>query len=157
MKNKILVPVTVKSRVDDLVPSIERLAQPGTRVIFLMKFALTDFHRVLPLCAKMEDGITDGSAFSQLALIHSPATSIKRAEKKLAPAVSILKAEGVEATIAVYEGRLNKALRQHSSSGDACWVMSRRGIPSWLAGFLRGRNSLVDLTRRPAAEFAAQQ
>ena len=156
MKNKILVPINSIDSIADLVPSIAGLTQPGMKVVFLQKFAIEDRRGVLKLCAKMDEGITDGSAFRQLAEIHSSSAMIERAEVRLAPAVSALKAKGVEATVAFYEGSLSKALQQHSGDGDACWVMSRRGIPSWIAGFLGGRNSLVDLISRPAAQYAAK-
>jgi hypothetical protein len=137
-------------RIEDIVSCVERVAQPGMKVNFLMRFPVESTRRILTLFARAEEGIPDAyAAQEQLVNIYSTHASVQRAEKKIAPAVEALRSKGVQATVAVYEGSLRMAVRHQSLTGDVRWIMTHGGIWDRIGCFLSGTASILDLFRRP--------
>ena len=58
MAKQILVPLTKGDRVEEIISYVEKVAQPGMKVVFLLRYPGEDLGTMLPLCAKMEGGMT---------------------------------------------------------------------------------------------------
>lgn len=151
MKRTILVPIKSDDRIDVIGSCVERVAQPGMKVVFLMRFPVEDSHRILTLCALMDEGVPDAAAASmEIAETFSWQESMQRAESKLAGPVEALRSRGVDAVVAVYTGSLRKAVRNQSLDGDVQWVLSPARFWNRVVCLLTGTASVLDLFSRPS-------
>ena len=57
MAEKILVPLKRHHRVEEVVPYIEKVTQPGTSVVFLIHHPVTNFKWLQAYCGIMQCGL----------------------------------------------------------------------------------------------------
>jgi hypothetical protein len=144
MNKEILVPLGQNDRTEELIPYVEKVARPGMKVVFLMRYPL---HRIK--WPTKEPDTETAAEVSELLDHYSWKANLKRAKAEIAPAVEILGRKGVEVAVDVYAGRLKKAVRSHTLNGDVHLIMTRGGIGQRIAAFLDGSSSLFDLFKRP--------
>ena len=145
MNKKILVPLAQHDRTEEMIPYIEKVARPGMKVVFLMRYPLGGIK-----WPTKEPDTETASEINEMLDYYSWEANLKRAKGEVAPAVEALGERGVEVTVDVYAGSLKKAVRSHTVNGDVHLIMTRAGIAQRIAGFLNGSSSLVDLFKRPA-------
>ena len=149
MAKQILVSLRRDDRVEEIIPYVEKVAQPGMKVIFLMRYSGEDFGTMLPLWAKMEGGVTGSlAATRQLADIYSWKGNVQRAKQKVSPASEVLKRKGVDVDVAVYAGSLRKAVRGYTVNGDVDLIVTPAGMGTRIARFLSGTISLMQAFKR---------
>jgi nucleotide-binding universal stress UspA family protein len=145
MNKKILVPLGQNDRTEELIPYIEKVARPGMKVIFLMRYPLGGIK-----WPTKEPDTETASEINEMLDYYSWEANLKQAKAEVVPAVKALERKGIEVTVDVYAGSLKKAVRSHAVNGDVHLIMTRAGIAQRIAGFFNGSTSLFDLFKRPA-------
>jgi hypothetical protein len=145
MNKKILVPLGRYDSSEEMIPYIEKVARPGTKVVLLMRYPVDGF-----VWAKEEYGIRAALKAKQLVNHYSWEGSLQNAQKQVAPACEALCARGIEAAVDVYAGSLKKAVRSHMLSGDVHLIMTRAGIGEWISRLFDGTTSIFRWFKRPS-------
>jgi hypothetical protein len=144
MNRKILVPLGQYHRSEEMMPYVEKIARPGMKVIFLMRYPVDGF-----IWAKEEYGMRAALKAKELVNYYSWEGNLEKAKQQVAPACEALRAKGVEATVDVYAGSLKRAIRSLTLNGDVHLIMTRAGISDWIARLFDGTNSVFKLFKRP--------
>ena len=145
MNKKILVPLGQYHRSEEMIPYLEKVARPGMKVVFLVRYAIDGIH-----WQKEEYGMKAALEAKELVRYYSWEANLEIAKTNIAPACESLRAKGIEAAVDVYAGSLKKALRNYTVNGDVHLIVTRAGMGQQIAGFLNGSSSLLDLFKRPA-------
>jgi hypothetical protein len=146
MSKEILVAMKSQDRIEDIIPCVERVARPGTKVTFLVRYPADGF-------ARPKEGLGRAAALAEthrLAKYYSWEENQNRAERKVSPARETLQRKGIEVAVDLYSGSLKKALKSHVPEGGDNLVMTRAGIGQWIAGFFNGMNPVLRLFKSPA-------
>jgi hypothetical protein len=145
MSKEVLVAVKTDDRIEDMIPCLEKVAQPGTKVTFLFRYPVGGFIRskeVFGSAAALAEA-------KRLANRYSWEENQKRAEEKVSPALEVLYRQGTEAAVEVYAGSLKREISRHVPEGGVQLIMARAGIGQWIASFFNGTNSVLRLFKRP--------
>lgn len=146
MNKEILVAMKSQDRIEDIIPCLEKVAQPGTKVTFLLRYPVDGFAQ-----ANEVSGRAAALAEARrLAKHYSWEENQKRAERKVLPALEALQRKGGEVTVDLYAGSLRKAIKSHAVKGDVHSIMTRAGIGHWITSFFNGTNSVLRLFKRPS-------
>jgi hypothetical protein len=145
MDKKILVPLGQYDRTEEMVPYVEKVARPGMKVVFLMRYPVDGF-----IWSKEEYGLRAALEAKWLVHYYSWEGNLEIAKRKAAPACGALRAKGMEADIDVYAGSLKKALRGHTQNGDVHLIMTRAGIGDRIARLFDGTGSIFEWFKRPS-------
>ena len=145
MKKKLLVPLAQNDRAEDMIPYVQRVARPGMNVVFLVRYPVDGF-----IWAKEEYGMRAAMQAKELVNYYSWENNLENAKRKLSPMCEALRAEGVEATVEVYAGRLKKAVRSHTLNGDVYLIVTRAGLGDRIAPLVAGKTSFSKLFKRPS-------
>ncbi|MGH7826265.1 MAG: hypothetical protein ACREQ7_13960 [Candidatus Binatia bacterium] len=146
MNKTILVPLGRCDRSEEMIPYVEKVARPGMKVIFLMRYPVDGIR-----WQKEEFGMRAALEAMELVKHYSWEENLENAKKQVAPACEALRAKGIKAAVDVYAGSLKKAVRSHTLNGDVHLIMTRAGIGDWIARLLlEGTNSIFKLFKRPS-------
>jgi hypothetical protein len=144
MNKKILVPLGQNDRTDEMIPYIEKVARPGMKVVFLVRYPVDGF-----IWGKEEFGMKATLEAKKVVSYYSWEKNLQRAERKVSSACAALRSKGVEAAIDVYAGSLRKAVRSHTLNGDVRLIMTPAGIAARITRLFDGTGSVFDWFRRP--------
>lgn len=144
MSKKILVPLRQNDRTEEMVPYVEKVARPGMKVLFLVRYPVDGF-----IWGKEEYGMRAAVEAKQLVNYYSWEENLGRAAKRISYAEEVLGCKGVEVAVDVYAGSLKKTLRSHTLNGDVHLIMTRAGIGDWIARLFDGTGSVFDWFKRP--------
>jgi hypothetical protein len=145
MRKEILVAMKSQNRFEDIIPCLERVARPGMKVTFLVRYPADRFS-----WPKEKFGRAAVLAEThRLAKYYSWQESQKRAQRKVAPAFEALQRKGVEVAVNLYAGSLKRAIKTHAPEGGDNVVMMPVGIGQWITSLLNGTNSVIRLFKRP--------
>jgi hypothetical protein len=144
MNKKILVPLAQNDRIEEMIPYVEKVARPGMKVVFLVRYPVDGF-----IWGKEEYGMRAAVEAKQLVNYYSWEENLGRAAKRISYAAEVLGCKGVEVSVDVYAGSLKKAVRSHTLNGDVHLIMTRAGIGDWIARLFDGTGSVFDWFRRP--------
>jgi hypothetical protein len=145
MNKKILAPLGQYGRTEEMIPYVEKIARPGMKVVFLMRYPVDGF-----IWAKEEYGIRAALEAKELVNYYSWEGNLEKAKQQVAPACEALRAKGVEVTVDVYADSVKKAVRSHTLNGDVHLIMTRAGIGDWIARLFDGTNSVFKWFKRPS-------
>lgn len=143
MRKKILVPLGQSDRVEEMIAYFDRVARPGMKVVFLMRYPVGGIR-----WPTKEPDRETGAEVKELLDHYCWEANVKRANAEVVPAVEALGTKGVEAAVEVYAGSLKKAIRNHALTGDVLLIMTRAGIAAWGLGFLKSAGSVFSGVRR---------
>ncbi|MGH7846976.1 MAG: hypothetical protein ACREQW_17670 [Candidatus Binatia bacterium] len=145
MSKEILVAIKSQDRIEDIIPCLERVAQPGTKVTFLLRYPVDGY-----AWAKEEGGtVAAALEAKRLAEYYSWQQNVQRAERKVSSAFEVLSRNGAEVAVDVYAGSLKKAISNHAMKGDVHSIITRAGIGHWITSFFNGTNCVLRLFKRP--------
>ena len=105
MSKKILVPLGQYDRSEEMIPYIEKVARPGTQVVFLVRYPVDGVG-----CRKEEYGMRAALEARMLVNYYSWEGNLENANKRVAPACEALRAKGIDAAADVYAGSLTRAV-----------------------------------------------
>jgi hypothetical protein len=145
MNKKILVPLGQYDRSEEMIPYIEKVARPGMKVIFLVRYLMDGIGS-----RKEEYGMKAALEAKKLVNYYSWEGNVEKAKQQVAPACEALLAKGIEAAVDVYAGSLKKAMRSHMLNGDVHLIMMRAGIGEWIGGLFDGITSVFKWFKRPS-------
>jgi hypothetical protein len=145
MNKKILIPLGQYDRSEEMIPYIEKVARPGMKVVFLVRYPVDGF-----IWAKEEYGMKAALEAKELVNHYSWEGNLRRAERKVSSACEALCPKGVEVAVDVYAGSLKKAVRSHMLNGDVHLIMTRAGMGDWITRLFDGTNSVFKWFKRPS-------
>jgi len=153
MAENILVTLKRDDKVGEIVPYIEEVAKPGTKVVFLVHCPVTapsmDLEGMLWL-QTMQSGAEATMAVKALGQKYSWEEDVRLAARKVLPACEGLRKKGVEIDIKLYEGSLRKAVRSYTRNGGVQLIMTRPGIGLRIMNFLQMTVGLFGLPKQPS-------
>jgi hypothetical protein len=158
MAKKILVPVRKDDRIEEIIPYIEEVSQPGMSVVFLIHHPVDDFRWLQAYCGTMEGLTDDALALWRMAESYSVETRRRLAQQRVFHTCAALQKLGVKIAVDVYRGGLRKALRSHIHDGDVELIVTKPWIGLRITSFLRESAclwSVLKQTSSPPLSFQA--
>jgi hypothetical protein len=147
MGPQILVALKSEDRLSQMIPYIEKIAQPGMKVVFLIGFrplaAATTPRDNAPGLRVLEEPRLDGEAETQqfAAEISSGTPSMEKqrlsVEHKVFLALEALRKKGVEILVDVYAGSLKRVVKHYMRKGNVHFIVKRVGKVASMIQFVR--------------------
>jgi hypothetical protein len=151
MAKKILVPLKRDDRIEEIVPYLKEVTQPGMSLIFLIRHQVNDFRWLQAYCGAME-GVTDNAlALWRMAESYSVETRRRLAQQKVFHTCAALQKLGVKIAVDVYTGGLRKALRSYIRNGDVELIVTRPQSGQRITSFLRESVCLWSVLKQPSS------
>jgi len=151
MAKQILVPITRNDRVKGIIHCVERIAQPGMKVVFLLQFPLDGFDGHLRAARVTEEtAIYNPTEVRKIAEGYTWESQQRLAQQKVLPTCETLQKKGAEVAVDVYTGSLGKAVRSYELKGDIHLIMQRAGIGHIISRFLNSTISALRSSKRPS-------
>ena len=151
MAEKILVPLKRHDRVEDVIPYLERVTQPGMTVVFLVHHPVNGLKWLQAYCGIAQCGLDNALMLRKMVESYSVKTRGQLARQKVFQACQALHRLGVKTAVEVYSGSLTKNLRSYVGNGDGQLVLMRSGMGQRIRSFLRSTVSFCGLFQRPAS------
>jgi hypothetical protein len=145
MSKKILVPLGQHDRTEEMIPYIEKVAGPGMKVVFLLRYPVDGF-----IWAKEKYGMRAALNAKELVNYFSWEGNLEEAKKQVASACEALRAKGIETAVDVYAGSLRKVVRSYTLNGDVHLIMTRACIGDWIARLFDDTHSVFKWFKRPS-------
>jgi hypothetical protein len=144
MAPQILVALKSEDRLSQMIPYIEKIAQPGMRVVFLIRFSPQ-----LASKASRHDSIESGflgesrffegesekPRFTERNFRETQSREEQRlsAEHKVFLALEALLKRGIEITVDIYTGSLKRVVKNYRCKGNVHFLVKRLGkIPAMM-------------------------
>jgi hypothetical protein len=144
---QILISLRGSDRIEQFLPYIEKVAQPGTKIIFLVHYGLTAFKELTDQVFSVCAGITTRAGNGDEEQLKRRTRS---AEVAILPACVALREKGMEITVSVFAGPLHKVVRGYSQKEDIDLIMMHPGAGNWVVRSLRKIGSLSHFFRPQA-------
>jgi nucleotide-binding universal stress UspA family protein len=128
MAQKILVPLRRYDRIEEIVPYLEEVTQPGMSIVFFIQHSVNGFKWLQAYCAIMECGTRNSVALTRMAESYSVETRRHLAEQRVFQTCKDLQRLGVKVAVEVYSGSRRKALRTYVRSEKVDLIVMRSGI-----------------------------
>ena len=152
MAKQILVPLKRDDQVKAIIPNIERIAQPGMRVVFLLRYPLDGFQAHIRAGRLTgETGIPKPALVRTIAESYSLESQRRLARQRVFPACDALQKTGTEVTVDVYTGSLNDAVKSYTAKGDVHLILQRAGISHLISRFFSDTISVLRSVKRPSS------
>jgi hypothetical protein len=150
MAEKILVPLNRHDRVEEVIPYIEKVTQPGMSVVFLIHHPVNSFKWLQAYCGIMQCGLEKRMAIRRMVESYSVKMRRQLAHQKVFHICEALHKMGVKIAVEIYTGSLRKTLRSYVLGGDVGLIVMRPGIGYRIMNFLQGIVSIRAMVRRTA-------
>jgi hypothetical protein len=160
MARQILVALKSEDRLSQMIPYLEKIAQPGMKVVFLIRFSPPTASKTLPHDS-IELECPEESAFFEKELDKPRFTGENiggtqameeqrlAVEHKVFLALEALRKRGIELTVDVYTGSLRRALKSYTRKGDVHLIVMRARRELMMMDFLRKAFPVFGLFKRP--------
>jgi len=126
MSKQILVSLKKNDRLEQVIPYLEKIAQPGMRVVFLMRYPVDGGFEWLRdhwvTTESVEEARRAGEKIRNTYWLEEQG---RLAEHKVFLAQETLRKKGVEIAADVYVGSLRRAVKNYSLKGDVHLIMMR--------------------------------
>lgn len=149
--NKILVPLKKHDRIEEIVPYIEKVTEPGSSVVFLIQRPISGFKWLQAYCGISQCDLEKTLAVRRMIESYSLKMQMQLAQRRVFQTCGALHDMGLNFTVDVYTGSLRKTLRSYANNGDVQLLVMRLGIGQRIMGFLQGVDSIGTMLRRPTA------
>ncbi len=151
MAKQILVPISRNDRVKEMIPYVERVAQPGMKVVFLVPYPVGGFDdHIRAGRATDETSIPNPETIKKIAARYTWENQQQLARQRVFPACHALQNKGAEVTVDVYTGSLRKAVKRYALTGDVHLIMAHAGIGRVISRSLKNLFSILRSSRRPS-------
>ena len=134
MEQEILVAIKSEDRLSQMIPYIQKVAQPGMRVVLLIRFIANSVSKPLPHdsieleCAEESGYGEEEQPKLTVKNINGTQSMEERklsAEHKVFLALEALIKKGIDITVDLYTGSLGRALKAHTSKGGVHIILMR--------------------------------
>jgi hypothetical protein len=158
MARQILVALKSEDRLSQMVPYIEKIAQPGMRVVLLIRFTSATASNA-SRHDSMELECPEESVFFEAKLekprftgdvraTQSMEEQRRSAEHKVFLALEALRKRGIEITVDVYTGCLRRAVKSYTCKGDVHLIVMR-ARSELVMNFLHKAFAIFGLVKHP--------
>ncbi len=137
MAGQILVPLKRHDRIEEIVPYLEKVANVGMRVVFLIPYPVDPWFHLRDHWVTTESAREAMLAGRRIMERYSWEVQRGLAEQKVFPAQKALHRKGVEVAVEVCTGSLRRVLRDYAANRDVHLIMVRAGSGHPLMRFLR--------------------
>src|SRR5947208_13484983 len=96
MSKKILVPLKKHDRIEEIVPYLEEITQPGTNVVFLIRYPVNGFKWLQAYCGIMQCGLDNALMLRKMVESYSVKTRRQLARQKVFQTCQALHRLGVK-------------------------------------------------------------
>ena len=142
MAGQILVPLRGSDRIEQFLPYIEQVAQPGMKVVFLVHLRPQPFQGI--------DRSIAGDPYGHSARLSTGQSSeegivedVRRsAQQRVISACEVLRTRGVTVDVNIYAGRLRRVVKEYLEKEDVHLVIMRPNMDR-LTACLRKIGSLL--------------
>jgi hypothetical protein len=150
MGGQILVALKDDDRLEEIIPYIERIAQPGMKVVYLIRHSvIVDLKTVQDFGMGLEFPEEPSSMQQKMERDSLEEEQARLSQHKVFLAQEALRKKGIEMVADVYRGRLKKVVERYLRKGDVKFILTRaRGLVHNI-GFLQETLSLLGLFKRP--------
>ena len=145
MPSQILVPLKSSDRVEQFLPYIEQVAQPGMQIVFLVPYGSAGFGPLLDKLLIIQTGVDPESLPGRSKPEDLLEERKQVAMAALLPACAALRDRGIDIAVYVYLGRLRDVVRRHMEQGTVHLVIMRLGSDGLLTSFLHKIGSFARL------------
>jgi hypothetical protein len=150
MAKQILVPLRKDDRIEEIIPYIKQVAQPGMSVVFLIHHPVNGFKGLQAYCGIMECGLDNTLALRRMEESCSMETRKRLAQQRVFHTCAALQQLGVKIAVELYTGSLRKTLRGYVLSGDVDLIVMRPGFGLGITRLLHGMVSFWGALKRPS-------
>ena len=151
MLKEIRVPMKRGDSIEEVMPYVEKIAQPGMRVVFLFHYPVDGFEEWgRASWATEETGIHCALEARKMAERYSWEGQKRLAKMKIFSACEVLSQRETEVGVDIYSGSLRRAVRSYALKGDVHCVMMRAGIGLRIKRFWHGTMPIRGLFKRPS-------
>lgn len=146
MAAQILVALKKSAQLEEVIPYVEKIAQPGMRVVLLFPYPVTgNFMWLGDHWVTTESPREAMLAGRKVAEKYSWELQRGLAEQKALDAAAALLRKGVDVAVEVYTGSLKRVLTEYTASERVHLIMMRAGSEHWMMGLLRRIPALMGL------------
>ena len=147
MPEKILVALKRHDRVAEIIPYLNRIAERGMRVVFLVPYPVEERLWLRDRRVRTESpgrAMMEGRKMKEK---YSWDMQNGLAEKRIFPAREALQNKGIEVSVIVYTRSLRKVIQNYAANGDVHLIIMRTGsgntierLLPWLSNLFRSFN-----------------
>jgi hypothetical protein len=149
MAGQILVPLRRDDRIEEIISYVDKVTQPGMKVVFLVRYPADGFAWLQAHWGTMETGI-NMYAIRQMVERYSLEGQERLAKQRVFPACAALRKKGVEVAVGVYAGGLRRTVRSYTLNADVHLIIMRGGIGLRIKRFLRGMICFFGVFKLPS-------
>ncbi len=150
MNQQILIPLNGSESVEELIPYLEDLSRPTTKIVFFVPCHFMGFKllidQLLPVYAGIRYDLLPDKASEQELLQEQS----EIAKQRIMPACEKLRKRGVEIEISIYFGPLRRVMRQYIQKQDVQLIMIPQRSNRFLYRLARKLYSIGLLINAPA-------
>jgi hypothetical protein len=137
MEGKILVLLRRHNRIEDILPSLEKIAQPGMKVVFLIPYPAKLWPWLRDHWVTTESSREAIVLGKKIADEYSWEAQKELAEQKIALARDVLQKRQVEVDATICASSMKRAIEDHNVDGEAQLVLLHAGSNHLLINILR--------------------
>jgi hypothetical protein len=149
MAAKILVPLKRRDRIEEIIPYIEQVTQPGASVVFLVHHPVSGFNWLQAYSGIAQCGLEKTLTVRRMIESYSLKMRRQLAQRRVFRTCEALHSMGVIITVDVYTGSLRKTLKSYANNGDTQLLVMRPGIGQRIMSFLHGVDAIGKMFQRP--------
>jgi hypothetical protein len=160
MARQILVALKSEDRLSQMIPYFEKIAQPGMKVVFLIRFSpqpafKASRHDSIELECTEESAFFEGGLekprFTRENIRGTQSMEEQRlsAEHKVFLALEALLKRGIEITVDIYTGSLRRAVKSYTCKGDVHLIVMRARRELMMMDFLHKAFAVFGLFKHP--------
>ncbi len=150
MAENILVPLKKHDRLEEFIPYIQKVTEPGASVVFLVHHPVSSLKWLQAYCGIMECGLEKTMAMRRMFESYSMKMRKQLARQKVFYTCEALHRLGVKVAVEIYTGSLRKTLSSSVFGKDVDLIVMRPGVGHRIMNFLRGVTSIRSAIRRTA-------
>jgi hypothetical protein len=135
MAGQILVPLSGSDRIEQFLPYVEQIAQPGMTVVFLVHLGLSRFKELTDQLLAIHTGIQPAFLPGQRSEQAVVEDARRSNQQRVLSACVALRKKGVTVDVNIYAGRLRRIVKDYLEKEDIHLVMMRPNLDR-MAGYL---------------------
>ncbi len=125
MGERILVPLRGSDRIEDFLPYIKQIAQPGMKVVFLVHYDCAGFKALMDQLPIVYPGLMSTPLSGTC---RKESDFLRLLQEEISKSCGALRNQGTDITVDVHTRPLHKVLRQWVQRQDVHLVVMRAGF-----------------------------
>lgn len=149
MAGQILIALRDQDRLEEIVPYVKEIVQPGMKVVFLVRYPMDPWMWLRDHWIDTESSRKALSTIRTTLDNYSWDKQIAAAEKRVLPACEALQRKGIDVSVNVYTGDLRDAVSGYRRNGDVQLIIMQAKNPFRVVSSLRAAMQFLGLFRQP--------